>query len=152
MSESWKHHTVTVEVEPQGEDEQPGVTVSFECTAPEDASCRTHPVRAVGPAWGGCDCEAWYVCDDHGPRDDGMCGLTADAPAHDTAGHLFESGQECWAKDWFANNAAEYDGPDGDEIGDYVMPTLARAGLVHLMFEGDYVQWSWHETTTKETT
>lgn len=149
MTDAHLHHTVTVEVDPQGEDEQPDVTVRFTCTAPGDASCRTYPALASSPTWDGCECEAWYPCDNHGPREEGFCGLTEAAPAHDCAGHLFASGQTCWATDWFGNNAAEYTGPDGIEIGDYIVPSQVRTGHVYIAFEGDYIQWNWHAAATE---
>jgi len=138
MSADWKHHIVTVEVlhdEPH---------VKFACSAPEDGPCRTYPVPAVGPKWEGCSCDAWSECDDHYPADDGGCGLDADVPTHDRAGHLYAPGQVCWVQGWFDGEGHQYVGLDADDVHDNLVPAVARTGEIDVFFDGDYVEWQWH--------
>jgi hypothetical protein len=132
MSTDWKHHVVTVEVihdEPH---------VKFECSAPEDALCRTYP---------DCDCEAFFECGDHGPTEDDGCGLDATEAKeqHDTSGHPYKTGQYCWVQSWFGEDSAIYAGHDGDDRRDDYVPAVARVGEVDVSFvDGEYVEWQWH--------
>jgi hypothetical protein len=140
MSADWKHHVVTVEVihdEPH---------VKFACSAPEDGVCRTYPKTAHGPDWVGCECEAWFECDES-HDEDSECGRTDDDPTHDQNGHVYEPGQECWVTSWFqaGDGNAVYTGPDGDESRDDCVPAVARTGPVDISFvEGEYVEWVWY--------
>lgn len=94
--------------------------VTFVCTAPEDADCRTYPAD--------CGCEAWQW-DDAGTADE--------------AGHPREPGQVCWLSDWFDAEQAVYTGDDGDDMRDDYVPAIDRAGHIRVRWMDEWVEWDW---------
>jgi len=110
------HHTVSVKLaEPDEDGWRPNEPeeLTFTCTAPPDAECRTYP---------DCECESWERAGDV-----------------DQNGHPYTSGQECWLQGWFDNGGIEYTGPDAEDG----QPTIERTGAVEHEFAYDYVQWQW---------
>lgn len=92
--------------------------VTFVCTAPPDADCRTYP---------DCGCEAWRW-DETG--------------LHDQNGHERTPGHPCWLTDWFANEGATYIGQDADELWrDDCVPAIDRTGHIALTFQDEWVEW-----------
>ena len=115
---SANYHTVSVKLAEPEEDgwrpiEPEGLT--FTCSAPPDAECRTYP----GPD---CDCESWERAGDA-----------------DQNGHLYVSGQGCWLQAWFDNGGIDYTGPDAVDGH----PPTERTGPISHEFAYDYVQWQW---------
>lgn len=121
-----EHHTVTVRT--ITEDDWTTIeAVEFGCCAPEDAPCRTYPV---------CECEVWYEDEDR--------------PGHDTEGHPFVTGQDCWVAGWFDNAARweepRYVGSDRSDDTDSGIPPISQHGHVSIVdFEEDIgPRWCWH--------
>lgn len=119
------HHTVTVTVTaPDHPNDRPEVDISFVCTAPEDAPCRTYP---------DCSCEAFT-------EDEGN-------PGHDDYGHPYITGQPCWVGEWFSafDKSVVYVGPDATDLYDHGHPATARTGSVHVLGGGldGYIEWEW---------
>lgn len=119
MRAETRHHTATVctVVHEAGTEDELRVidSVEFNCTAPEDASCRTYP-----------DCECETFTED------------SDNPGFDDSGHPYRPGQGCWVKDWFdAMPNAEstvYVGADGDDSRhDGWLPAIDRTGHVKIV-------------------
>jgi len=52
---------------------------------------------------------------------------------------------DCWAFDWFDNDAHVYDGPDADKTGDYGLPIINRSGPIELDYDGNGPVWRWIE-------
>jgi len=118
---SQEFHMVTVAVEQDGPDDDcPTVTVRFECTAPEDATCRTYP---------DCGCEAF----------------TEDIPGEDESGHPYITGRPCWVGDWFDcdDHGTAYAGEDADECNPHDVPTIAQRGHIAVRFVDESVEWEW---------
>lgn len=113
------YHRVTVTLAEPDEDGWRGdPDVTFTCTAPKDADCRTYPE---------CDCEWWIIED-----------------GHDQEGHPVVTGRECWVRSWFDNDAIPYAGSDDDGDG---FPTIERSGTTLVSTEDDYPQWVWSTET-----
>lgn len=120
-----EHHIVTVRtIEAAGYDLPMLDAIECHCSAPEDASCRTHP---------DCDCE-WISIDE-------------DNPGHDTSGHPFEAGRPCWVKEWFdaaaCGEATLYVGADSEDWTECGVPLVSRDGHIDVRLDGDVLEWSW---------
>lgn len=117
-------HTVTVMVEYRDPDDPDDVemTVTFACTAPPDADCRTYP---------DCDCEYFTV--------------DPQRPGFDSEGHPYAPGRTCWVQDWFdaGDECATFMGEDGDEFNPHGVPTIAQTGHIDVEFEDDDITWDW---------
>jgi hypothetical protein len=114
--------TVTTKLEfddDLGEDRPVVDTVTFTCSAPPDADCRTYS---------NCDCENMACGDD---------------PTRDESGHLRVSGQPCWMTGWFENDGATYVGVDSDDMRDDGVPAIARTGTITRTFADEWVEWDW---------
>ncbi|MFC5930901.1 hypothetical protein D6T64_11965 [Cryobacterium melibiosiphilum] len=118
-----KFHTVTVITkldDEETEDERRVVdTVTFACTAPADAECRSYP---------NCDCE-WFNWND--------------ARTHDGEGHARVSGRECSLQGWFDNGNAVYEGDDSDDMRDDYVPAIDRTGHITTSWMDEWPQWEW---------
>jgi hypothetical protein len=117
-------HTVTVTTKLMFDEDLGHVgpvvdTVTFTCTAPPDADCRTYP---------NCDCESWTY---------------SESKTRDESGHLRVSGQQCWMVDWFDNGSATYVGLDADDMRDDGVPPIARTGTITRGFADEWVEWDW---------
>lgn len=124
------YHTVTVttraDADPNAEDGSRVVDrVTFVCTAPPDADCRSYP---------DCDCEAWRW------DDSGM---------HDEEGHARVQGQPCWLTDWFANEGAIYTGDDADDMRDDYVPAIDRTGHISVVSGDEWPEWDFVDDPTE---
>lgn len=123
--------TVTTRLDDEGtEDERRTVErITFACTAPEDAVCRTYPHSC------GCEVFEWN-----------------EAGTHDVAGHPRTTGNPCWMQDWFDAEGAVYSGDDGDDMRDDYVPAIDRTGLVIVSFVDEWIEWEWFTAEPSDST
>lgn len=120
-----EHHTLTVKTTP--DPDEPGLSyldfVTLECTAPEDAPCRTYP---------DCGCDTF----NHGEE-----------PGIDQHGHPYISGQPCWLEQWFESEplgqATAFVGNSATDETDCGVPLVDRTGNIKLVGFWDYPEWDW---------
>ena len=121
--------TVTTRLEDQGTEDERRVVdrVTFTCTAPDTADCRTYPK---------CDCESWSW---------------NEAGTHDEDGHARVPGQECWIAGWIDNEMGSYTGADADEMRDDYVPAVDRSGPISARsIDGEYLEWNWASSPEQE--
>lgn len=93
-------------------------SVTFKCTAPPEAQCRTYPDD--------CGCEQWGF-DEVGTLDDN--------------GHVRTSGNVCWLASWFDVDMGIYVGDDYDDMRDDCVPAIDRTGNILISYGDEWPEW-----------
>ena len=128
--------TVVASTDPDDPYSPPTVDdITLKCSAPPDAECRTYP---------DCPCEQFAECDGKGDKE----GHAECPPSpHDRFGHAFESGRDCWIKQWFdvGPEAHCYVGDDATDGECPHVPAVARTGLIKVVGFDEWPEWEWSE-------